>query len=459
MKIRKCFASVLLGFVVLTSTCFELKIVANPFCVEEALQQNGIKESDLKEEKVFIKEGELYARGAVLMDAATGRVLYGKNPELQLAMASTTKIMTCIVALECADVEEVVTASAHAAAQPKVKLYLNKGEQVRLKDLLYSLMLESHNDSATAIAEHIGAEILGWPVDKESVMGRTEAESKEAVQAFIAKMNEKARELQCYDTWFITPNGLDGTEYFYSEEGVEEERFHCTTAMELARIMSYCILQSPKRKEFLEITGTYSYDFTNMEKTRSFICNNHNAFLNMMEGAISGKTGYTGRAGYCYVGALKRDERYFVVALLDTGAYGSGNKGNKWKDTQKLMNYGIEHFSNKIIYEGNAETLPVLVGNAKRIPDSYFEEFWVETGVLGESSVSMLLADWEKVDVSVQQENKLTAPVRKGQVVGKIEVTLEGELLKHFDIVCMEHVEKKSFKDSLLYVWYLFLLH
>jgi D-alanyl-D-alanine carboxypeptidase (penicillin-binding protein 5/6) len=83
----------------------------------------------------------------------------------------------------------------------------------------------------------------------------------------------------------------------------------------------------------------------------------------------------------------------------------------------------------------------------------------VETGVLGESSVSMLLADWEKVDVSVQQENKLTAPVRKGQVVGKIEITLEGEVLKHFDIVCMEHVEKKSFTDSLLYVWYLFLMH
>jgi D-alanyl-D-alanine carboxypeptidase (penicillin-binding protein 5/6) len=459
LKIRKCFASVLLGFVVLISTCYELNIAANPFYVGEVLKQSGIKGSDLKKEKVSIKEGELYARGAVLMDAATGRVLYGKNPELQLAMASTTKIMTCIVALECADFEEVVTASAHAAAQPKVKLYLNKGEQVRLKDLLYSLMLESHNDSATAIAEHIGAEILGWPVDKESVMGRTEAESKEAVQAFIAKMNEKARELQCYDTWFITPNGLDGTEYFYSEEGVEEERFHSTTATELARIMSYCILQSPKRKEFLEITGTYSHDFTNIEKTRSFICNNHNAFLNMMEGAISGKTGYTGRAGYCYVGALKRDERYFVVALLDTGAYGSGNKGNKWKDTHKLMNYGLEHFSSKIIYEGNTETLPVLVENAKRMPDSYFEEFWVETGVLGESSVSMLLADWEKVDVSVQQENKLTAPVRKGQVVGKIEITLEGELLKHFDIVCVEHVEKKSFKDSLLYVWYLFLIH
>ena len=460
MKIRKYFGGMLLGLVLINAS-WSFKSVVSPFCRVQALENmnSSMEESEPKSKKVSIKEGELYARGAVLMDAVTGRVLYGKNPDLQLAMASTTKIMTCIVALECGDREAIVTASAHAAAQPKVKLYLNKGEQVLLKDLLYSLMLESHNDSATAIAEHIGAEILGWSVDRESVMERTETESKEAVRAFIAKMNEKARELQCYDTWFITPNGLDGTEHFYSEEGVEAERFHSTTAAELARIMSYCILQSPKSQEFLEITGTYSYDFTNKEKTRSFICNNHNAFLNMMEGAISGKTGYTGRAGYCYVGALKRDDRYYVVSLLDTGVYGGGNKGNKWKDTQKLMQYGLEYFSQKTIYDGKAETSPVMVENGKRIPDHYHKEILVDTEVLDERPVSMLLADWEKAEVSVEQENKLTAPVRRGQVVGKIEVKLDGVILKHFDIVCKESVEKKSFKDSLQYAWYSFLLH
>lgn len=404
------------------------------------------------------KENELYAQGAVLMDAATGRVLYGKNADLQLAMASTTKIMTCIVALENMDWEEMVTASSHAAAQPKVKLYLNKGEQVYLKDLLYSLMLESHNDSATAIAEHIGAEILGWSNDKESVTGRTEAESKEAVRAFIAKMNEKARELQCYDTWFITPNGLDGTEYFYSEDGVEEERFHSTTAEELARIMSYCILQSPKSKEFLEITGTYAYDFTNVDKTRSFVCNNHNAFLNMMDGAISGKTGYTGRAGYCYVGALKRGESCFVVALLNTGAYGSGNKGNKWKDTQKLMEYGLEHFSIRTIYEGNMKTEPIQVANAKTVPECYYEGVLIKTSVLEDLPVSMLLADWEEVEMIVEQETQVNAPVRKGQTVGKVELKMDGNVLKHFDIVCMEGVEKKTFEDSLKYVLHLFFM-
>lgn len=405
-----------------------------------------------------IRESELYAQGAVLMDAATGRILYGKNEDMQLAMASTTKIMTCIVALEQGELEDVVTASAYAAAQPKVKLYLNKGEQVYLKDLLYSLMLESHNDSAVAIAEHIGAKILGWPTDTESVTARTDAESKEAMRAFISCMNEKAKGLQCYNTWFITPNGLDGTETFYSEEGVEEERFHCTTAAELARIMSYCILQSPESQEFLHITGTYSYDFTNVEKTRSFVCSNHNAFLSMMEGAISGKTGYTGRAGYCYVGALERDGRYYVVALLNTGAYGSGNKGNKWKDTGKLMNYGLENFSLQVIYEGNAQTKPVQIFDAQPKVENFFEKQYVDTVVVGEETVTMLLADWEQVDVETEQVTVLDAPVREGQIVGKVEVKLNGTLLEHFDIVCTEGIEKKTFADSLNYIIYLFMM-
>lgn len=406
----------------------------------------------IAEEEVVINESELYSQGAVLMDASTGRVLYGKNPDLQLAMASTTKIMTCIVALELGELDDVVTASGYAAAQPKVKLYLRKGEQVTLQDLLYSLMLESHNDSAVAIAEHIGAELLGLPTDEESVTDRTDAESKEAMQAFITYMNQKARELQCYNTWFITPNGLDGTETFSSEEGVVEERFHSTTAAELARIMSYCILQSPKKEEFLEITGTYSYNFTDVEKTRSFVCSNHNAFLNMMEGAMSGKTGYTGRAGYCYVGALERDGRYFVVALLNSGGYGSGNKGRKWQDTRKLMNYGLEYFKMQTIYEGNATSEPVFIKNAKPEKGMYFEDIYAETVVAGDRPVEMLLADWEKAEVVQEQVYELEAPVRAGQIVGKVEVELNGNVISHYDIICTENILAKTFEDTVQYL-------
>lgn len=400
----------------------------------------------------------MFSQGAVLMDASTGRVLYGKNPNLQLAMASTTKIMTCIVALELGELDDIVTASGYAAAQPKVKLYLRKGEQVTLRDLLYSLMLESHNDSAVAIAEHIGAELLELETDAESVTARTDAESKTAMQAFIAYMNQKARELQCYNTWFITPNGLDGTETFSSEEGVVEERFHSTTAAELARIMSYCILQSPKKEEFLKITGTYSYDFTDVEKTRSFICSNHNAFLNMMEGAISGKTGYTGRAGYCYVGALERDGRYFVVALLNSGAYGSGNKGRKWQDTRKLMNYGIAYFKLGTIYEGKTTSQPIVVNNAKPRQTDFFSPVYAETVVAGDRPVEMLLAEWEKTNVVCEQVYELTAPVRAGQIVGKVEVSLNETVVSHYDIICIEDILEKKFADTVQYLLKRFLV-
>ena len=116
-----------------------------------------------------------------------------------------------------------------------------------------------------------------------------------SVEKFAKMMNEKAKEIGCINTYFITPNGLDAK---------DDTGKHSTTAGELAKIMSYCITQSPKKEEFLAITGQKSYQFTNMEKTRTYICHNHNAFLEMMEGAISGKTGFTGEAGYCYVGAM-----------------------------------------------------------------------------------------------------------------------------------------------------------
>ena len=121
---------------------------------------------------------QLYAQSAVLMDADSGRVLYGKNPEDILPMASTTKIMTCILALEYGNPEGIVEVSAYAATMPKVKLYVKQGEKYRLKDLLYSLMLESHNDSAVVIAEAVGG----------------------SVEGFAAMMNQKARDIGCFDT-------------------------------------------------------------------------------------------------------------------------------------------------------------------------------------------------------------------------------------------------------------------
>ena len=162
------------------------------------------------------------------MDADNGRVLFEKNGSEKKPMASTTKIMTCILALEEGNLTDVVNVSENAARQPKVHLGMQMDEKFYLRDLLYSLMLESHNDSAVAIAEHIGG----------------------SVQAFADKMNAKAKEIGCRDTYFITPNGLDAS---------DDKGEHSTTAEDLARIMSYCILKSPKKESFLSITQKGSY--------------------------------------------------------------------------------------------------------------------------------------------------------------------------------------------------------
>ena len=222
-----------------------------------------------------IKPSELYARSAVLMDAESGRILFAKNGQEEMPMASTTKIMTCILALEEGNLSEAVTVSAEAASQPEVKLGMRSGQQFYLEDLLYSLMLESHNDSAVAIAEHIAG----------------------SVQGFADLMNRKVEEIGCEATYFITPNGLDAQ---------DENGIHHTTAEDLARIMKYCITDSPNREEFLGITRTETYTFSDCAGSGSYTCRNHNTFLKMMEGALTGKTGFTADAGYCYVGALQR---------------------------------------------------------------------------------------------------------------------------------------------------------
>ena len=288
---------------------------------------------------------ELYALSAVLLDADSGRVLYEKNGYTPLAMASTTKIMTCTLILENCDLDEEAAVSAYAASMPKVKLYVKQGEEYEIRSLLFSLMLESHNDSAVVLAEYLGSQYLPEELRKKPVSEHTVEESKMAVKAFANLMNEKAAELGCQDTWFITPNGLDATEQLKTESGETIEKEHSTTAADLARIMAYCVQESPARDLFREITATPSYSF--YENGRNVTCVNHNAFLQMMDGAFSGKTGFTNKAGYCYVGALEDEGRTYIVSLLGCGW--PNNKTYKWSDTRKLMEYGLENFRKREI--------------------------------------------------------------------------------------------------------------
>lgn len=367
-------------------------------------------------------EMQLYAQAAVLMDADSGRILYGKNPEEKLPMASTTKIMTCILALEYGNPEEVVEVSSYAASMPKVKLYVKPGEKYYLRDLLYSLMLESHNDSAVVIAEAVGG----------------------SVEQFAAMMNQKARDIGCFDSYFITPNGLDAK---VNESG----KVHSTTAADLAKIMAYCVTDSPEKERFLEITRTQGYDFADVEGKRSFHCNNHNAFLGMMQEALSGKTGFTNNAGYCYVGAVESEGRIFTVALLACGW--PNNRSYKWSDMKKLAAYGMERYQYRDIYE-EQKFSDILVRNGiAGEAGTPFEEAHVSVTLQAEEkSLPYLLCETDQVEVKSRVESVLDAPVDEGAQVGTVSYYLNGELIQSYPVCTDSTVEKRSFLWILAYI-------
>lgn len=365
---------------------------------------------------------ELYARSAVLIDGDSGRILFGKNEKEIMPMASTTKIMTCIITLENGDLDTIATTSSKAASQPKVRLGMKKGEQFYLKDLLYALMLESFNDAAVAIAEHVSG----------------------SVEGFADLMNEKAKELGCKDTYFITPNGLDAS---------DEQGIHSTTAADLARILKYCIQESPKSKEFLEITRSATHTYTNIAGTRNFSNVNHNAFLSMMDGALTGKTGFTNNAGYCYVGALKRDDRTFIIALLACGW--PNNKTYKWSDTKKLMNYALKNYQYKEINLRNepgifvaTDTLkPIQVkegipeGNALSGPSYIMPRLSLPK----EPTLKILLSPEDQITADCQIQSTLQAPITQGTPIGKLTYYLNQTPLIQYPIQADKTIEKRDY--------------
>lgn len=365
---------------------------------------------------------QLYAQSAVLMDADSGRILYGKNEEEKLPMASTTKIMTCILALEYGNPDEVVEVSSYAASMPKVKLYVKSGEKYYLRDLLYSLMLESHNDSAVVIAEAVGG----------------------SVEQFASMMNQKARDIGCYDSYFITPNGLDAK---VNDTG----KVHSTTAVDLARIMAYCVADSPEKERFLEITRTQGYDFTDVDGTRSFHCNNHNAFLGMMQEALSGKTGFTNNAGYCYVGAVESEGRIFTVALLACGW--PNNRSYKWSDMKKLTAYGMERYQYRDIYEKQTFSDILVRNGIAGEQGTPFEEAHVSVTLQAEEeNLPYLLCETDQVEVKSRVEPVLDAPVAAGTQVGSVSYYLNGELVKSYAVCADETIEERNFLWILGYI-------
>ena len=360
--------------------------------------------------------GNLYALSAVLMDGDSGRVLYEKEGYVPRPNASTTKVMTCILALENGSGDDYVMVSRNAAAQPEVKLNLKEGEQYHLEDLLYSLMLKSHNDTAVAIAEAIGGSEAG----------------------FAAMMNEKAKKIGCTNTHFVTSNGLDSAD----EGGV-----HQTTARDLALIMGYAV----KNKTFIHITQTRDYSFTDLSGKRQFSVHNANAFLDMTPDAVSGKTGFTGNAGYCYVAACENDGRSYIIALLGCGW--PNNKTYKWKDTMKLLEYGKANY-HKVSYWKEPRLPEVTVKGG--VPETY--ESWKDgvgkscvRGVIQAEATDkkkqVLGKEDEKVVCTLRMEKELQAPVKKGQEIGRVIFSLGEVILDEYPVVSDRNIGK------ITYIW------
>ena len=354
---------------------------------------------------------ELHALSAVLMDGDSGRVLYEKDGKTPLANASTTKVLTCIVALESSPGDDYVQVSQNAASQPEVRLGLQKGEQYYLEDLLYSLMLKSHNDTAVAIAEHCGG----------------------TVEGFARMLNRKAKQMGCKDTYFITPNGLDAQ---------DENGKHHTTAEDLALIMRYAI----KNKTFLHISQTRDYTFSEITGKRTFSVHNANALLDMMDGVLAGKTGYTSQAGYCYVCAWEEEGKTFVVSLLGCGW--PNHKTYKWSDTKKLLSYGAYNYDYETYWQ-EPHTSKILVTDGVENMQNIGEKVYLR----GKCSVTsedrekeILLKKGEAVTCKTEIPQKVSAPVLKGEKLGRIAYYLDGKLIASYPVYAERSVEKISFK-------------
>jgi D-alanyl-D-alanine carboxypeptidase (penicillin-binding protein 5/6) len=237
------------------------------------------------------------SRAALTMDASTGEILFSKNSNRRLAPASTTKLMTAIVAIENENLSKVVTISKKAARAPHSKAGFKEGNQITMEGLLYAALLGSANDAAVALAEAIAG----------------------SEQRFVLLMNEKALSIGAADTKFINATGLPGPGQY-------------TTALDLSKILNYALRLSKLR----EIIGTPEAKITT-EKGKVFYLSSTDKLLWSDEKIIGGKTGYTRRAGHCFVCAAQDGTRTILVVIL-----GSPSRKNLWMETEKLVSRNLQ---------------------------------------------------------------------------------------------------------------------
>lgn len=335
------------------------------------------------------------AKAAVLIDVASGRVLYQKNEGLKLPMASTTKIMTAITAIEHGKLDDIVTASVKAQNTGGSSIYLQAGERLLLHDLLYGLMLQSGNDAAVAIAEHIAGN----------------------VGDFAELMNQKAAEIGALNTHFVNPHGLDSPN-------------HYTTAKDLARITAYAL----KNPVFSDIVSTKQKKIPWWGRSYNRVLNNKNRLLWIFEGGDGVKTGYTSGAGRCLVSSATRNGWRLAAVVL--------NCGPMWEDSSALLEYGFGSYKPVMYYDNGqfVKTIAVTGGKKDRVR------------LVTDRPVVVPLTEDERQRVTIIEDwpDKIKAPVLQGQVAGRLRVELDGNVLARANLICQETINEKSIFKSMI---------
>ncbi|RCX17174.1 D-alanyl-D-alanine carboxypeptidase (penicillin-binding protein 5/6) [Anaerobacterium chartisolvens] len=336
-----------------------------------------------------LKPPRVDALSAIVLDMKSGRVLYEKNSYTKRAMASTTKIMTAIVAIENGSLDDKVAVSKRAAAIHGSTIHLSEGEKLPLRELLYGLLLNSGNDAAIAVAEHIGG----------------------SVENFCEMMNEKAEILGARNTCFKSPHGLDSPE-------------HYSTAYDMAIITRYA-LENPV---FSKIVGTKKAEITGHSLY------NTNELLGFLPGVDGVKTGYTGQAGRCLVASATRDGRRIISVVL-----GCNTRTARAQSSQNMLEYAFTNYKPYRLLEYEEKITDILVIKGVK---SY-----VSIRAVDEIAYPLTQSEKDRLVREVDLPESFRAPVMKDIEVGSIRYLLDEKVIGESSLKTGSDIRKKGFWD------------
>ena len=348
---------------------------------------------------VSAAELNVSAKSAVLMDVATGQLLYEQNAHEPLAPASVTKVMTMLLIMEAIDSgtihwDDTVTTSEAAAAKGGSQVYLKVGETMTVTDMLKSIAVSSANDCACAMAEHIAG---------------SEA-------AFVERMNQRAKELGMNDTHFVNCTGLDDS---------EDAKSHRTSAHDIAIMSRQLLKYHPEIKKFTTI-------WMDSVRNGAFGLSNTNKLVRFYDGATGLKTGFTSGAGYCLSASAMRDGMELIAVVM-----GAENSKERFNACKAMLDHGFASYA--LFQPDLTETgaVPVKLGKAALV-----------SPILGEQA-SLLVERARKgsITADVQLEEALTAPVTQGQRLGTLTVKDGEQVLKEIPLVAGESVERLTYGD------------